>query len=87
MPAVAEEIVEQLAGLTLDEETAVPIGDVVRRGFEKDPGPPDCDRLIHHDSIAWRCACGARGPVGRSADGVPFVDAEILRHKPGRDKE
>lgn len=47
---------------------------------------PRCDRLLTHDSIYWVCACGARGRVGRSADGIPYVDDEVLGHLPGEDK-
>lgn len=42
-----------------------------------------CQRLLQHDSVAWWCACGATGRVGRSNDGIPFVNEEILRHAPG----
>lgn len=42
-----------------------------------------CARLVQHDSLRWECACGASGPVARSGDGIPYVDAEVLRHAPG----
>jgi hypothetical protein len=42
-----------------------------------------CERLVSHDSLRWRCACGASGPVARSNDGIPYVTEEILRHTPG----
>ena len=48
---------------------------------------PLCDRLVQHNSLRWSCACGAAGPVGRSADGIPYVDDEMLRHEPGATKE
>jgi hypothetical protein len=51
------------------------------------PAPPkSCDRLIVRDSIRWHCACGASGPVGRSKDGIPYVDGEILAHEPGEQR-
>ena len=49
--------------------------------------PPGCQRQINPDSLRGRCACGASGPVGRSVDGIPFVNAEMLRHEPGETKE
>lgn len=42
-----------------------------------------CQRLVQHDSVAWWCACGATGRMGRSNDGIPYVNDEILRHAPG----
>ncbi len=48
---------------------------------------PLCGRLVQHNSLRWTCACGAAGPVGRSADGIPYVDDEMLRHEAGEVKE
>ena len=47
---------------------------------------PLCDRLVQHNSLRWNCACGASGSVDRSADGIPYVDDEMLRHEPGETK-
>ncbi len=49
--------------------------------------PVRCGRLVQHDSLRWRCACGGSGPVGRSPDGMPYVNDEMLRHAPGERKE
>jgi len=46
-----------------------------------------CTRFMSFDSIRWRCACGASGPVGRTNDGIPDTSGDILRHQPGVSKE
>lgn len=48
--------------------------------------PELCKRMVRHDSIKWTCACGASGPVGRSADGIPYVNAAMLEHATGETK-
>jgi hypothetical protein len=45
-----------------------------------------CSRLVQHDSMRWFCACGGGGPVGRSVDGIPFVNEDILAHLPGEER-
>lgn len=49
--------------------------------------PEGCTReIVHHDSLFWRCACGGSGRVGRSKDGIPYVNEEILAHVPGEQR-
>jgi len=45
--------------------------------------PERCARLLRWDSSGWSCTCGGSGPVGRSPDGIPFANDEILAHAPG----
>lgn len=49
---------------------------------------PYCHReILEANGDEWRCACGASGPSGRSLDGIPFFDDDILLHRPGERKE
>ncbi len=43
-----------------------------------------CDRLVNHNAMFWRCACGASGRVRVSADGIP-AGPDSFRHLPGGD--
>lgn len=49
--------------------------------------PEWCSRFVTFDSLRWRCACGASGRVGRTADGIPDTSGDILLHRPGESKE
>ncbi len=46
----------------------------------------ECSRQVTYDSLRWSCACGAEGKVGRSKDGIPYVDEDILAHAPGEQR-
>ena len=67
----------------------VPVEDPRTVATVAEPASPEphCERLVQNDSLRWTCACGASGLVGRSVDGIPYVNAEILRHEPGETKE
>jgi hypothetical protein len=67
-------------------ETLMPVYVVPPEPGVMPPRANVCNRLIQHDSMAWWCACGATGRVGRSNDGIPFINEEILRHAPGERK-
>lgn len=51
-----------------------------------DPDGRCSRKIVHFDSLFWRCACGATGRVGRSNDGIPFVNDEVLAHAPGENR-
>ena len=63
-----------------------PPGGSVRDAVRAETPPPPCRRMVRHDSIKWTCACGASGPVGRSVDGMPYVNSVILEHVTGETK-
>lgn len=46
----------------------------------------ECSRQVTYDSLRWSCACGAAGKVGRSNDGIPYVDEDVLAHAPGEQR-
>lgn len=50
-------------------------------------GVTECGRRITWNSCRWICACGGSGRLGRDADGMPYVDDDVLRHQPGETKE
>lgn len=75
----------------LETKTRQTFRSVLEEGGLKPPlsitvAPPRCRRMVRHDSLKWTCACGASGPVGRSADGIPYVNAAMLEHVTGETK-
>lgn len=83
LPDVAEGFAD------LDAESPAPVHVAFMRDELEVGGrsAPACDRLLIHDSLRWTCACGASGRVGRTSDGIPYLDAELVRHTPGETKE
>lgn len=80
---MAEPNADPVGALTIDNPRPWLTAAEVREREDQRPAGRCSRHLVFVDATHWQCACGARGPSGRTADGVPYNDETTMAHEPG----